>query len=504
MRRTLLAGLVGLGIVIGLGPQAAHASEAVLLVCHAVALSGADSAEEPAKEEASDEKTITVKSERLKIELELDGRFESEQTVEIALRPLTWSKMEVVEVVPHGAAVQAGTPLIQLDLEALERAVVTAKQDLELARLNLETAEVSLDALRKTTPIELAQAELASLRARQDLEYFLTVTRPQSEKSARESLERYQFSLEYAEEELKQLKQMYAEDDLTEETEEIILKRTERGVKQAQSSLESAEIRTSRTLELDLPRQEQTVKANTSKTLANEQKTSASLEAGLRQAEIELEKKRIALRLAEEKLSELVQDMSQLSRITSPIDGFVYYGHVDNGTWSGKEKAQNYLKPGGSIPARAIVMTVVAPRVTHFRSKVSEKDLRKLRPGMAATVAPTIDDSMEAGVTVESVGRIPVSAGSFEVSFRVAETLEGIVEGMGGKVTATTYDQPAALLVPESAVFDDEDEPYVFVKVDGKPSKRVVKTGHKKGSKIEIVDGLTAGASIYAAKPKGM
>ena len=62
--------------------------------------------------------------------------------------------------------------------------------------------------------------------------------------------------LEYAKEELRQLEKMYRSKDLTEETEEIILRRTRFQVESGEVRLKEAELRRDATLKVELPRRE--------------------------------------------------------------------------------------------------------------------------------------------------------------------------------------------------------------------------------------------------------
>src|SRR5262249_20098571 len=79
----------------------------------------------------------------------------------------------------------------------------------------------------KSMPLERAAAEHAKKKADEDLKYFLEVGRGESEKSAHFMVKTAKFYLEYAQEELRQLQKMYKANDLTEETEKIILRRQE-------------------------------------------------------------------------------------------------------------------------------------------------------------------------------------------------------------------------------------------------------------------------------------
>lgn len=451
---------------------------------------------------ASKPATHEVKSGRLKIQLKLSGTFESAQSAEVVLKPESWAKLEVKEAQPHGTRVNKGDPLVKLDLEDLEKAIKAAEQAVTLSELGLEEAKVTLDALRETTPLDLAAAERSVKEAVADLDYFLKVTKDRSKKSAAFSLRNAQYSLEYVQEELNQLKQMYEADDITEETEEIILKRAERGVISAQFSLESRELSTKRTLETDLPRQEQSLKDATKKQTSGLARTTTSLAAATKKAEIGFEKQLIAHRKTVEDLKNLKADLKLLSSVTSPIDGFVFYGRVKKGSWAGKGTLEAALQPGGSITPKQVFMTVVAPGVARFHTSVPEKDLFQVRAGQSGKVAATavLDSRFEA--RVKSVSPVPSSPGSFDCVVTVAAGDAPILSGMKGEVSIVTYDKAAALTVPKSSVFtDDDDLKYVLVVSGDANSKQTVKTGRLKGDDLEILEGLKTGDRILLKKP---
>ncbi|MHC4878603.1 MAG: efflux RND transporter periplasmic adaptor subunit [Planctomycetota bacterium] len=457
----------------------------------------ASSAKQPA--------THTVKAERFRIELKLSGTFESARTVEVALRPKAWTKLEVKQAVAHGTAVKKGDRLVELDLVDLKRSIKSAEQALVIGKLGLDEARVSLDAQRKTTPIELAAAERSAKNADDDLKYFLEVDRDRSIKSAERSLKSSQYALEYAAEELNQLRQMYKADDLTEETEEIILKRAERSVEAAEFSLESTKLRTSRTLKTTIPRQETELVESTKRQAFNLAKTVTTTSAALKKAEIGLEKLQIEHAQAEEKLAELKADLKTLSDIHSPIDGFVYFGRIQKGKWSGVGAFEAALQPGGTITSGKVFMTIVSPDVARVRASVSEKDLFQVREGITGKGTPTAFPDMKFGLKVSSIGRIPSAPGQFECVIDLTNGPESsVVAGMGCQVSLITYDQADALCVPAESVFSDvgEDEQYVFVAGDGH-TRQPVKTGRRSGERIEIVSGLKAGDKILVKKPEG-
>jgi len=478
-----------------------------LLVCLISAGLQAEEDSEPDNTEATAATSGTheVKSGRLQLKLELDGAFESGQSVAVSLRPKAWTKLEVKQAQPHGTAVKQGDSLVELDLEDLHKAITVARLAVLLGELNLEEARVTLEELRKTTPIDLASSERAAQEAVADLEYFLKVTKGRSRKSAEFSLRNAQYSLEYAQEELNQLRQMYKADDLTEETEEIILKRAERGVISAQFSLESRELATKKTLETDLPRQEQALKDATGKQAAGVRRAIVSLAAAMKKADLALEKQILEQKTAAKKLQDLQSDLKRLSSVTSPIDGYVYYGRVRNGAWTGKGTLDAALQPGGNLTPRQVFITVVAPGAVRMHTSVAEKDLFQIRAGLTGKATATAFPDSQFDATVESVSPVPAGPGAFHCVVSIAGAVDSrILSGMKGSVTIVTYDRKKAVSVPGSAVFTDEDSEtkHVFV-VSGEGSEqRTVRTGRTQGDNIEILEGLKPGDVILLKKPQ--
>ena len=107
-------------------------------------------------------------------------------------------------------------------------------------------------------PLDLASAQRSRANAEVDLKHYLDVDRQLQEKSVRNSMQQSQFNLEYAAEELRQLEKMYKADELTEETEEIILTRTRREVESARFGLELNTTRGDHSLKVSIPRQKET------------------------------------------------------------------------------------------------------------------------------------------------------------------------------------------------------------------------------------------------------
>jgi len=218
-------------------------------------------------------------------------------------------------------------PKIDEQLQDLENTVQTN-------RLSLQLAESELRLFKTRLPMDLASASRTRRIAEEDLNYFLKIGRAYDEESAKFSLKSYRQSLEYAEEELKQLEEMYEADDLTEETEEIILKRARNDVERSKFYLKLSELRTERTLTQDIPREEQQLTEAARRAEIALTKTKETLPVELEKQQIERDKQLLANRRAEEKLNELRKDR-QMMDIKSPSDGSSTTGAANVG--SGRE-----------------------------------------------------------------------------------------------------------------------------------------------------------------------
>lgn len=447
-----------------------------------------------------------VTSGPLKIEVELEGLFEADQMSEIVVRPKSWSTLEVLEAVAHGQKVSQGQTLVKLDMTKIDTAIKEAKTANELAEISLAQAIEDLAIAETSHPIELKNAEQVAKVAAEDLKRYLEIEAPMAVESAKFSLKTSERYLLYQKEELRQLEKMYKQDDLTEETEEIILQRARNTVEAGEFSFAQTKLRSQRTLTMTLPRQLDAARETARVAAVAWQRAKMALPAALQGKKLALLKQQRDHRKATDKFKELVADRDRLI-IKSPVAGIVYYGKCTSGKWSGGSEARGKLRPDGKLTAGSVVMTIVNPDSLHVRVSVPEKNIGQVRSGMSADVVPTNNADARLGAKISSLSSIPVSGTSFEakLALEVSPADAKVVAGMTCKVKVLTYFNAQALAVPSSAVFTDEvhdQQRYVLIKLtSGKHERRNVKAGHKSGDKTEIMDGLKVGDSILIKKP---
>ena len=314
----------------------------------------------------------------------LQGVFEAAKLTEVSIKPKAWTGALVVETaIELGTPVKQGDILVEFDREKIDKAIQDAEVELAIGELALKHADEELPVLEKLLPIDLAAAERARTQADEDLKRFLEIDRPNSEKMAQFIVKSAAEYLEYSKEELRQLEKMYRSKDLTEETEEIILRRTRFQVESGEVRLKEAELRRDATLKVDLPRQEIKVREAATREGLDYQKALATLPLNLSQKRLGLAKLKHDHTRAVEKLADLRRDREAMT-VHAPADGIVYYGRNDHGTWPGAAAMTSKLRKGGVIMADEVFITVVAsPPAGRPDHRRREGPARALRPGRA-------------------------------------------------------------------------------------------------------------------------
>lgn len=467
--------------------------------------------------------TVTVKKGLLKITLELDGVFEAEAAHEIAVALDEWTSLVALRALPHGAAVcnalvvrraashgavvRKGDVILELDPESLDQAIADVRSDLGITTLAVQQTEQQVKALEKTTPIDLEAGERAACLAEEDQKYYTDVERPFTVKATEFALRAAKESLEYNQEELRQLEKMYKADDITEETEAIVLKRARDTVDHAKFALDAAQVRYDQATKLNIPRRDVEVREATLRKLQEWEKNKVAIPLELQRQRLELERLQTQRSQTAEKLKRLEADRKEMT-VKSPVDGIVYYGKIVRGKPADSIAMADALRSRGVIQPNQVVMTVVDPRPMCIRATVSEGDLHDLRPNLSGIAVPTGYPDLKLSAALDTTSDIPTSLGMFDARLIVdlKSNAKLLTPGMSCKVKLTPYRKQDAITVPPSAIVSDEsDDDKQTVQVlekDGTTKSRPVTVGRKTDKQVEIVAGLTEGEKVLIEPAK--
>jgi HlyD family secretion protein len=449
--------------------------------------------------------TVDVKIGTIQSEVKLDATLAPADPIEISLELKSVASLRVVEAVAQGAMVKEGDVLVRFDTDDITEQIENSERSLASMRLGLEEADREAKLAELQMPLDKEQAEIAKRQADEDFKYFQEFEKAMGEKANEQRLKSTKDNVDYTAEELRQLEKMYKADDLTEESEEIVLRRARDDLARSLFGLEQTELAYRRSKELLLPRS------------ARDQENAHRL------AEIAYQRFQLNFPLAHEKRvqafaklkrdfekavkahEELKQDLKSCV-VHAPKDGVVYYGRVTNGKWSPTAEARAKLKKHGSIGPHDVFMTIVRPNSLEVVGTVPEADVAALRVGAAGRITPNAYKHDRVDIVIKSISNIPVSDGSFDVTLDLGDTKLPLVAGMTGSVKLVTYFNPRGMLIPTKSIFTDESDDqlsHVYVLgADNKVMKKPVQLGIVQGDNTEIRSGIEATDKILADKPK--
>ncbi len=439
-------------------------------------------------------KTHEVVVEEFILKTKLSGVIESTRATPIALDLDQWGDLTVIRAVDHGTVVKKGDVLIELATEDVKEKIRNLDIGMASMKLARDAAHLELEKLEKTTPLMLEKSRKGKMQAEADLAYYEDVSKGTRERDTKEVVTSAENYLSYAQEELDQLLKMYEEDDLTEETEEIILQRARHSVKSYQWQLQKAKERAERTLSTTIPREYDQLKQDLELNQINWRATETSTRATLAKKRQEVAAVDRDFEKSVKSINELRMDLKAMS-VQAPHDGIVYYGMAQRGKWTTASTVERKLLPGAKLTMREVVMTVVDPVKIQLRAAASETALKDLEVGQAAETAMKWDSDLKLKGKITGLSFVPFSTNTFDTVLSLSPAPKGkpVMPGMAATAEITTYENEKALTVPKGAIKKEGDKESVTLK-GGKV--RRVETGKTDGKKVEILKGLKAGDMI--------
>lgn len=435
-------------------------------------------------------KEHTAKAAPFKITVELDALFTAAKEHQIRLTPKAWADMTVLSVLPHGTSVKKGDKLVTIDTEKLEKAIATAERGEPAAKLALKLAELELAAMEESTPTQLENARRTKRNADEDWAHYEKVGHAEAIRSAERSIYFAEQNYDYSKEEYEQLKKMYEADDLTEETEEIILKRAKNSFERATESLRLAKMRIDRQLKVDIPRDRIAQKTAVEAGAKAYDNTTQTLPRLLEQKRHAVAQAKIARTDAVKKLKEMKADLASFD-VRAPADGIVYYGMSKDGKWITAPLVAKKLIPGGKLSAREVFITVAETSPLGLVAGVPEEKLGHLKAGLSGTATPASAPGTKLTAKIKQVNPVP---GAMRATMTVDLAGATLYPGMKAKVKFTPASFDKAITVPNHLL--DGDSVWVM---KGKEKKvRKVKTGPTDGKVTVIVSGLKDGEKVVS------
>lgn len=439
-----------------------------------------------------DADTYTVEPKTFKLETTLDAVFLPTEFASIKINPEEWTDFTVSSLVAHGSSVKKGDRLIEIDSQALDKQIASLEKSIELGALNLAKAKQQLEQLKITTPLSLEKFARDEREAAENLEHHISIDQPLRIERIKRKVTSAEFYLASQQEELDQLLKMYNEDDKTEETEEIILKRARYYVDRAKFGLEAARKEAKWELETHIARQLEAKKlaAENARIANTEAKKELPRDVQIKQQETDKAAKDHQDQL--DKLAKLKSDRAMMN-ILAPTDGIVYYGEIKHGIWTASA-AEKILLEGGKLRAHTTLMTTIpANAALKLYALAGEDKLAGISKGASGYASIKQHPHKSFPVSISSLANHPSPKGKFLTTINPALPSEmKVVTGTKAKVTIVTHRVEQALVVPLDYLENTDDGGYtVKVKLaDGETSQRKVTVSASNEKSALITKGL--------------
>lgn len=217
---------------------------------------------------------------------------------------------------------------------------------------------------------------------------------------------------------------------------------------------------------------------------------------------------RLKLENATTKMQELEKTL-QSAVVHASVSGIVVRPGSSGRQTAGKSDEEP-LAPGRSVSEGGYLLTLGDLDGLSVTGQIDEVDVMKLRPGQRVTVGGDAFPDLELAGKIAHISSQSRTGGARRVpSFEVTAAIERVSDaqrrllrlGMSANVVVVVRDEPAALLLPLSAVRGGRGDRWVSVrnKETGETRRAPVEIGTTTLNEVEIVNGLEAGDEVVVS-----
>lgn len=413
-----------------------------------------------------------------------------------------WQTFTITQLAAHGSRVNKGDVLFAADTREIDQKLESLKREIATSELTIADTQDALAKLEGTADRRLAAAKREAAEAKELLEYFTSAGRKAEEDEARQSIKRSEQYLANEKEELRQLKQMYEADDLTEDTEEIILTRQQYAVESAELMLRLNQLRQRRELEVAIPRKAGAIARGAESAAIAQKYAERNIPREINQTKARLSSLIAGLDRDRSLLTDLEGDR-ELFEFKATADGIFYHGAIMDNRWVTGDLLRG-LRVGGNAPRHTAFASLVPANAKFVlvaqTSATVSRQCEETSEGVATLLGTEAIGSAKSAAPVQLADRslIPNLQGKYQLLF-TAKWPENINAKVGNpaKIQLVSYHKEKAIVVPSKAIKYGVKGWSVEVKLaDGKTERRIVSRGAQSGEQVEILSGLEVGQVI--------
>ncbi len=219
------------------------------------------------------------------------------------------------------------------------------------------------------------------------------------------------------------------------------------------------------------------------------QKNMLATEAELKVAEASLdaaEKKLHVLGFTEAQVKEISEShqVNPVITLFSPIRGKV---------------VQYNVVLGGMIDQASEILTIMDPGLLCVDAEIYERDIAKMRIDQKVDVSvPAYSEEKFQGKICYISDVLKEETRTITVRTEVGNRGNKLKPGMFANIKIFLNHQTQALVLPQEAILDDQGDKLVFVKQGNQFFPRLIETGIKENSDVEVKTGLEEGEEVVA------
>jgi HlyD family secretion protein len=221
-----------------------------------------------------------------------------------------------------------------------------------------------------------------------------------------------------------------------------------------------------------------------------------------------MESQRATIRVSELNRSqssiELQRSENNVKRmeIHSPMDGIVVMASiVRNGEYG-------QVREGDQVNAGQPFVTIVDPRSMILNATVNQVDAERLRLGMKASVHLDAYPDVDLPATLDGIGAMSKTStfragyvGEIPIRIKIDKMDSRVIPDLTGSAEIVLNSEKSTMVLPRSAVFEENGEAYVFVQSPQGWIKRKVEPGITSYTNIAIHSGLQKGDVVALQRP---
>lgn len=163
------------------------------------------------------------------------------------------------------------------------------------------------------------------------------------------------------------------------------------------------------------------------------------------------------------------------------------------------------VKTGQNLAVGQVAFRITETSELIAYLQIPQSELMKFDAGLAATVKVASMPNAEFAATIVRISpTIDSRNGTFRATAIIDNADGNLAPGMFGRFTVSYEKHADALVIPASALLDEDEETSVYVVKDNKVVRRTVDIGVEENGRVEILGGLEEGDEIVVVGHSGL